>query len=121
MLPNPDPDFIKKINQLNGTPKEILQDKELMKLLLPILRADFSVLETYNYAPRQPFNFPITALGGFNDPEANETELVAWCQQTNQSFQHYLFPGDHFFIHSAELKIFATLERSLTEIIRSQV
>lgn len=110
----PEPEFIKEINKLNGTPKEVLQDKELMQLLIPILRADFEILETYTYTAKRALNCPITVFGGLNDPEANETELAAWCQQTNQSFEQYMFPGDHFFIHSAESDIFPIVERSLT-------
>ncbi|MDJ0658838.1 MAG: alpha/beta fold hydrolase [Crocosphaera sp.] len=102
----PESDFIREINQLNGTPQEVLQDQELMKLLIPILRADFSILETYNYTRKQPLNCPITVFGGLDDPEANETELRAWYQQTNKSFEQYMFPGDHFFIHSASSEIF---------------
>ncbi|WP_107666511.1 thioesterase II family protein [Cyanothece sp. BG0011] len=116
----PEPDFIKEINKLNGTPKQVLEDKELMQLLMPILRADFEILETYHYTPKPPLNCPITVFGGLNDPEANETELVPWSQHTNNSFEHYLFPGDHFFIHSAQLEIFPILERSLIQCLDHQ-
>ncbi|ACB50771.1 putative type II thioesterase [Crocosphaera subtropica ATCC 51142] len=120
-LPNLDPpihqlpesDFIKAIHDLNGTPKEVLKNEELMQLLIPMLRADFSVLETYVYQPKPLLTCPITAFGGLNDPETNETELAAWGQQTNQSFEQHMFPGDHFFIHSAESDIFLILQRSL--------
>ncbi|HEX8559674.1 MAG TPA: thioesterase domain-containing protein, partial [Pyrinomonadaceae bacterium] len=36
---------------IGGVTEEALQEEELFKLLLPMLRADFAVYETYKYAP----------------------------------------------------------------------
>lgn len=109
----PEPEFFAKLRNLNGTPEVVLDNAELMQLLLPIIRADFAVVETYVYTEETPFNFPITAFGGLQDPEVNITELEAWQQQTTANFSLQMFPGDHFFLHSAEHLLLDTISRTL--------
>jgi medium-chain acyl-[acyl-carrier-protein] hydrolase len=98
----PDPAFIEELRRLNGTPQAILDHPELMALLLPTIRADFTALETYIYEPQPPLESPLSVFGGLTDPEASQEELTAWQTQTQGEFALKMFPGDHFFIHSAE-------------------
>lgn len=98
----PDSKFLDKLRRLNGTPQAVLENAELMELLLPILRSDFEVLETYIYTPESPLNCPISAFCGSDDPEARPDEVGEWQMQTRTSFSLHTLPGDHFFLHSAE-------------------
>jgi medium-chain acyl-[acyl-carrier-protein] hydrolase len=98
----PKADFIQELSQLNGTPKEVLNNQELMEILLPILRADFAVLETYTYTHKAPLNCPISVFGGLQDQEIELKELEAWREQTLNSFSLKMFSGNHFFIHSSQ-------------------
>jgi surfactin synthase thioesterase subunit len=84
---------------LNGTPSEILEHKELMEIMLPLLPADFAVYETYMYSAEPPLDCPISAFGGLHDYRVNESDLEAWRVQTNDSFSLRMFPGDHFFLN----------------------
>ncbi|WP_197489968.1 thioesterase II family protein [Rheinheimera sp. SA_1] len=93
-----DQDFIDELALLNGTPVEFLQDQELMQFLLPQLRADFLVNETYAYLPGSPLRCPIVAMGGIRDPMVTVEELRGWQQHTSQSFSCQLFDGDHFYL-----------------------
>jgi len=54
--------------QLDGTPREVLDHPELMALLQPLLRADFAVCDTYTYVPDDLLTCPISAFGGLQDP-----------------------------------------------------
>lgn len=101
----PEAEFIAELYRLNGTSKEILENRELMELFLPILRADFEVIETYIYRKKLSLEYPLTAFGGLSDTEANIDELQAWGKQTNATFVLKMFPGDHFFIHSAQSEL----------------
>jgi medium-chain acyl-[acyl-carrier-protein] hydrolase len=94
----PDPEFIKELHRLNGTPEAVIRCEELMEMFLPVLRADFSMNETYAYKAADPLGCPITAFGGLDDPKARRNELVAWRDQTQAGFKLQLFFGDHFFI-----------------------
>ena len=86
------------IRRYNAIPKAILDDDEMLRLFLPTLRADMSVIETYTYANGAPLDCPITAFGGTDDPRASRTDLAAWRLQTQHSFQLRQFVGDHFYL-----------------------
>ena len=106
-------EFLEELRRLNGTPVEVLEHPELIELMLPILRADFQVVETYEYEPDLPLNCPITAFGGLKDDRAKREFLEAWREQTNARFSLQMFPGDHFFLHSAQTLLLKVLSQEL--------
>lgn len=109
----PDDLFIEHLRELNGTPAELLDNQELMQLMLPVVRADFAALETYEYVAEPPLGCPITALGGLQDDTVGGDDLRAWREQTTSDFAARMLPGDHFFIHSAEGLVLQVLSREL--------
>lgn len=112
----PDEEFFEELRRLNGTPEEVLQHAELMRLLTPILRADFAVNETYELTPEEPFDFGISAFGGLGDEEVTREDLAAWQAHTRGRFRLRMLPGDHFFLHSARDLILEAAARDLAEI-----
>ncbi|MGV2831547.1 thioesterase II family protein [Myxosarcina sp. GI1(2024)] len=98
----PQAEFIQELRQLKGTPEAVLNNNELMELLVPILRADFAVLENYHYTPEALLNCPISVFGGLQDREVQLEQLEAWREQTVGSFSLKMLTGDHFFIHSSQ-------------------
>ncbi|MFE1748554.1 thioesterase II family protein [Coleofasciculus sp. H7-2] len=114
----PEPAFIEELRRLNGTPEAVLENVELMELLLPILRADFAVLETYVYATEPPLQCPIAAFGGLQDVKVSVERLEAWRQQTSADFSLQMLPGDHFFVQSAQPLLLQFLSRELDSISR---
>lgn len=112
----PEQAFLSELRRLKGTPEAVLANAELMQLLLPTLRADFAVLETYVYTPKPPLNCSITVFGGLQDSEVSCDHLEAWHEQTNASFSLQLLPGDHFFLHSAQSLLLQSLSRALHQI-----
>ena len=112
----PEPEFIAKLRELNGTPEEVLQHSELMRLLLPILRADFGVNETYEYRDEEPFDFGISAFGGLGDEDVTKEDVELWRTQTRGRFRLRMLPGDHFFLHGARDLIAEALSRDLAEL-----
>ncbi|MFB2836755.1 thioesterase II family protein [Floridanema evergladense] len=113
----PEAEFIKELRRYNGTPEAILENAELMELLLPTLRADFSVVGTYTYKPESPLECPITAFGGLEDWKANAQDLEPWREQTNSAFSREMFPGDHFFLQSAQSLLLERLSQLLNQTI----
>ncbi|MGO9606241.1 MAG: thioesterase II family protein [Candidatus Binataceae bacterium] len=91
-------EFLAELRRLNGTPSELLDHKELMEIMLPLLRADFAMYENYAYSTEPPLNCPISVFGGLGDRRVNESDLEAWRGQTNRSFSLLMLPGDHFFL-----------------------
>jgi medium-chain acyl-[acyl-carrier-protein] hydrolase len=82
-------------------------------LVLPAIKADFAAYETYRYSAEAPLDCPITAMGGTKDPSVSPHELKAWGEQTSIGFATRLFPGDHFFIHSARQLLTWTIAQEL--------
>ena len=112
----PDVDFIKELSRLHGTSETALANEELMQLLLPALRADFEVFATYTYQPESPLNCPLTAFGGLQDPSMSCEMLEAWQSQTSATFAMKMFPGNHFFIHTAQSSLLQSLAQTLNRI-----
>jgi medium-chain acyl-[acyl-carrier-protein] hydrolase len=108
-----DPDLLNELRNLNGTPKAVLENPELMEMFLPVLRADFAVLETYIYTQKQPLECPITVFGGLQDQEVSHEALQAWREQTIGAFSLHEFNGDHFFIHSHQELLFKLMSQQL--------
>lgn len=111
----PEPEFIKRLEELNGTPKEVLQYEELLALMLPMLRADFRLDETYTQSANdEPLDCPITVFGGSRDTETEEASLRAWNEVTRGEFRLKMFDADHFFIHSHAPMLMQEVSRVLT-------
>lgn len=95
-----DEEFVQALRRFNGTPDTVLQDADLMRMLLPLLRADFAIYETYTYTAEAPLNYPIASYGGLHDFRASRESVEAWKQQTDHKFIFRMYVGDHFFIHT---------------------
>ena len=113
----PEPEFLRKVRNLNGTPLEILDNPELMQLMIPILRADFAVCETYDYRPEPPLACPVSAFGGLQDQEVSSEDLAGWAEQTSAAFILRMLPGDHFFLHTARRQLLETICRELYDVL----
>ena len=109
----PAKEFAEELRRLNGTPREVLEHQELMDLMIPLLRADFEICETYDYKKELALDCPITAFGGLNDPVVTGEMIAAWKEQTTGSFRLCMMPGDHFFVHSAQKQILSVLVQEL--------
>jgi medium-chain acyl-[acyl-carrier-protein] hydrolase len=111
----PDSQFIEELKKYNGISPDVIEDKELINLFLPVIRADFSISETYKYAGEIPFDYPLTALSGVNDNTFEFSSLLGWKKQTTNIFIHYSLPGDHFFIKSSYNKVIQIVNQILNK------
>lgn len=109
-------DFIEKLRRLNGTPKEVFEHPELLPLILPLLRADFTVCETYAYKDEPPLRCPITVMSGLEDGHVGTDLLEEWQLQTDGPCDIHLFPGDHFFLHGARPRILRLITQTLRQL-----
>lgn len=109
----PDAEFDAGLRTMEGTPEEILANAELMSLFRPILRADLEMAETWCCPPAPPLPVPIDVMGGEGEFGDRPQELAAWERETSAGCQVVLFPGGHFFIHSARAQVVEFLSRSM--------
>ena len=113
----PRDELIAELRQINGTPQEVLEHEELMELMLPLLRADFQLTQTYEYVADVPVRCPITVYGGLEDYEVGRDVLLPWREQTSFRFGLHMLPGDHFFLRSSQSLLLSLLTRELFEIV----
>lgn len=115
-----DEDLVNATTKLfGGIPAAVLAEPELMELLLPVLRADLTAVETYRYLPGPPFRCPLSAFGGQSDSQVSLSDLERWGEQTQLSFDVQLFPGAHFYLNDTSGEalcrvIGKTLQNALT-------
>lgn len=114
----PEEKLIEKVRDIKGTPDEVLAHPELMRMVLPLLRADFELVETYTYVAEQPLSCPITVLGGLEDEDVPREKLEGWREHSTAAFSLRMFPGGHFFIKTAQAYIHRTLAQELLPHVR---
>lgn len=96
--PLPKETFVAEIERRYGAiPAEIRGNSEFLDLVLPPLRADLEMYETYRYASAPPLGVPILALGGAGDATVSPAQLRAWRAHTSAGFHAEILPGGHFF------------------------
>ena len=115
----PEAEFLAELNQLNGTPGEVFKHPELMELLMPLLRADFELIQTYEYLPKPPLNCPLSVFGGSEDDEVSDNKLAAWREYTKGDFSIQIIPGDHFFINTSRQQLLERVARTLASTTTS--
>ncbi|OED45986.1 hypothetical protein AB832_01105 [Flavobacteriaceae bacterium (ex Bugula neritina AB1)] len=98
-----DEEIIEELRNLNGTPKEIIENKDIMRFMIPMIRSDLKLHESFKYEG-QKLNIPITAHCGDGDHEADKMIMEYWKDMTIENFTLEEFKGDHFFIQSTENK-----------------
>lgn len=109
----PADELIEALREYNGTPHEILAHRELMDLLLPTIRADFALVETYRYPPGPLLALPLTVLAGRSDEAACPALGAQWQQETQGPCRIEWFDGDHFFINGARSEVLAAIRAAL--------
>lgn len=113
----PDDRFLEELRDLEGTPAEALDHPELMQLLMPLLRADFEIVESYEVRPRPALSCTLTALGGLKDRDVLREDLEGWRGYGQEPFRLRMFPGGHFFLNeNRESLISAVLQEILPKI-----
>ncbi len=109
----PEAEFIEKVRSINGTPDEVFGHPELMQMMMPLLRADFELIETYAYVPGEPLSCPITAFGGMGDEKVTREKLEAWREHSKAAFSLRMLPGGHFFVNAEQASIHRVLAQEL--------
>ncbi|KRE88754.1 hypothetical protein ASG87_09300 [Frateuria sp. Soil773] len=89
-----------ELRRLGGTPAALLDCDEFCALLLPRMRSDYRLIETYRpaLATMPPLPLAISAFVGTDDHELASGDAEAWAQQTSQAFHLRRFAGDHFYL-----------------------
>jgi medium-chain acyl-[acyl-carrier-protein] hydrolase len=111
----PDPEFCAELRKINGTPPVILNDPDAMKFLMPILRADFQAVETYQVESGPQLKCPISVFGGREDQEVTATHLDAWKDYTIGPFARIMIEGTHFFVNESRDQLIQQVDRMIRQ------
>ncbi len=114
----PDDVLVAKLRSLGDLPDEIYAEEELLELLMPTIRADFAVCETYSHQPQQPLPYPVVAFAGTEDAEVPPARVEPWREQTTAGFVRHDLPGDHFFLRSSQTALLDTVRAALADALR---
>ncbi|RUW54077.1 alpha/beta fold hydrolase [Mesorhizobium sp. M1A.F.Ca.ET.072.01.1.1] len=105
------------IRILGMVPGEALANKELLhSYLLPPLRADFELAETYDRNLAAPLAAAITAIGGIQDEIIDASGLDGWRRLTTSRFARIMFDGDHFYTHSMTAEVVSTILHEVEQV-----
>jgi medium-chain acyl-[acyl-carrier-protein] hydrolase len=95
----PDSELVDAIDRrYGGIPAQVRNSPELLRLLLPPLRADLQMIETYQYTDEPPLGVEIFALGGSEDRAVSAAQLEGWRCHATQSCSVQRVHGGHFFL-----------------------
>lgn len=109
----PDDQLLREIKALEGIPPQILGNEELVRLLLPVLKADVQAVENYCYRKRaQILNNDFTVFYGSDDWMANK-RLQEWRCHTSGRCLFHEIQGGHFFIHENAHTVWKIIHHTL--------
>lgn len=101
----PHDDFVAALRRLGGTAPEVLANPELLELLLPMVRADFRIVESHPVRTVPPLPCPIVAYRGTEDHEVRPTAVQRWSELTAAGATHRELVGGHFVITQAATNV----------------
>ncbi|WP_116140849.1 thioesterase II family protein [Trinickia diaoshuihuensis] len=99
-----DDEIRERLLRYQGTPLELLENKDLFDLFLPILRGDFRMMAGYRPVEMPVIQAPVTVFSGI-DEQITAKQLDAWSVYAGGYFSKFRFDGGHFFIHSARPRV----------------
>jgi len=108
--------LIERLREFDGAPEEALQNDELLDLMLPAIRADFELCETYEFRSERPLECSMTIYGGMDDTGVDTGRLEAWEEMTHGASELRLFPGGHFYINSSQAKFLSALSTDIAKL-----
>jgi surfactin synthase thioesterase subunit len=105
--------LVRRLRQLGGTPEQLLSDPDLLEMILPAIRADLSVIDSYRYRPEEPLDVAVTVLASTEDPQAPRELQDRWRDQTTAAFGMHALAGGHFAVFEQTAWTHGHLARAL--------
>ncbi|MGW4381402.1 thioesterase II family protein [Kitasatospora sp. NPDC004531] len=112
----PDEEFAARVRE-ESAGHDALADPALRELLLPALRADFRLAETYAPTAGPALRCPVTTWAGAEDPGVPAEEIEQWAGYTTGRARHLLFPGGHLFPLDDPAAVLAALAEDLAGLL----
>jgi medium-chain acyl-[acyl-carrier-protein] hydrolase len=88
-------------HSFGGFAPEALANPELLEMMMPTLRADFALLESFPRTPAAPLPVAVVAVGGDEDEFASAQRMQTWQSLTTAPVARHALPGGHFYLDSS--------------------
>lgn len=105
------------LHRHGGMSEEALGNPRLMRLFLPVLRADYSIVDTYSYKIEKPLHCPIDLFVGTDDPSISSNGIQGWQEETSANATVHRFTGNHFFFQNDRRLFLAAVSSRLRELV----
>lgn len=95
----PDKEFVFELLKLGGVNREFSKNPGLCKIFLPIIRADYKLVEEYIFnKPIRKFKCNMSLFYAIDDIEASRNEVLQWSVYAGKAVEYFEFHGGHFYI-----------------------
>lgn len=108
--------LVKSLIKSGGMEPEILNQPELLELLLPIIKNDFSMLNKYQSKNNKLNGIPILILKGKNDNLISLSMLENWGDYTDEVVDISIIEGNHFLINEIPQNIMNDIKYYIQKI-----
>ena len=108
-----DAEIVAELKKLGGPNPAILADPEMLAMVLPAVRSDYTAIERYRHEPGRTLDCPVSALVGDSDPRVSIDEARAWAEHTTGPFDLQTFPGGHFYLVDHGPRVIALIAEKL--------
>jgi medium-chain acyl-[acyl-carrier-protein] hydrolase len=113
-----DEEFKKEIFELGGTPLELFENKQLSNIFIPILKADYKIIETYEFkGTNSKWDFDITVLNGKDDVDVKMEDVVEWKEYTKGNCEFINFDGGHFYLFDKLKEVADVINNKLSNFL----
>ncbi|MFD3524101.1 thioesterase II family protein [Streptomyces sp. NPDC058653] len=108
-----DEDILRNVRKLSGTDSEVLGDEDVVRMILPALRNDYSAVLSYRSEPGATVPYPIVSLMGDSDPQVPVIDARPWADHTESTFDMHVFPGGHFYLNDQHADVARTVRHHI--------
>lgn len=108
-----DEKLLEELKRMDGTPKELLENEEVQKYILPIIKRDYALNESYCYN-NEKIQADILVHSGKDDPDLNFERIEGWKNVTDGTTRIREWEGGHFFLFELEDAYFRELVADIT-------
>jgi pyochelin biosynthetic protein PchC len=107
-----------EIRRMGSVSAQVVDNPDLLRMVLPSLRADLRLMDRYQPGPPARIRCPIVAYVGDQDPDCGLDTVRAWSQATAARFELRVLPGDHFYLEQRESELLRHMVGHLRDDLR---
>jgi surfactin synthase thioesterase subunit len=111
--------LINELTIMGGTPENVLKNRELMKYLIPHIRNDYKLNESFNYNGEM-ISVPVYAYAGTLDHDAAFNMLDDWNNVTTAYLKKREFEGNHFFLFNLGSQYVTMLKKRINAALENK-